>query len=608
MKNNVTAIALVLLAASAHGQQLLQVPANFPTIQAAIGSASPGDTIQVAAGTYFENIDFLGKEIQLIGAGIGQTILDGGQNGSVISMTGGEGPGTLVQDLTIQNGTGTSISAISGPIIMGGGVFLKSFFNSSTGQGLTQPTFRRCRIAGNFAEFGSGVALWNGVSLFEDCVFENNSGGVAAGSVFNGQNYVFLRCRFLGNTADSTPALSIGFGGGLGGVFVVDRCFFGQNVATGNPSTSLPGVGGAVGLDSGDMSFLQCIFEGNTANQGGALAAFNGCAGHKRFENCLFLGNVALQDGGVLAVTSTITGTIDFVNCTMADNLALSQGNLLRTLGGWSSAGVDFVNSIIRGGTPGVSMVSVAQNNLTLTPTFKHCDIEGGWTGPGFGNFDADPLFEDAMNGDYRIRPDSPCVDTGLTLTGANAVVEDFDGDPRPLFGGVDIGYDECGDFVLDPAVAGTVGLAATGSAIDVLSVNGSSGGALRRVDLALFQPIQFGVALPPGHPGGADFVLYGLLGAPSYASVASLPFGLPTMVVPPCDLFPTFQPLLFTLASSVTGLGCQPAFAAPGGAPWTSGPLAGLPFPVTFGLQGLIVEDAQGAVAATNALRVSVE
>ncbi|HGY90092.1 MAG TPA: hypothetical protein ENK43_02850 [Planctomycetes bacterium] len=199
-------------------------------------------------------------------------------------------------------------------------------------------------------------------------------------------------------------------------------------------------------------------------------------------------------------------------------------------------------------------------------------------------------------------------MDAGLTLTGTNAVVDDFEGDPRPLFGGVDVGYDECGDFVLDPAAAGTVGLAATGSATDVLSVNGSSGGTLRRVDLALNQPIQFDVALPPGHPGGADFVLYGLLGAPSYASVTSLPFGLPAMVVPPCDLFPTFQPLVFTLASSVTGLACQPAFTAPGGAPWTSGPLLGLPFPVTFGLQGLIVEDAQGTVAATNALRVRVQ
>ena len=492
-------------------------------------------------------------------------------------------------------------------MIMGGGVFLKSFFNPTTGQGLTQPTFRRCCFTGNTApDGGSAALLWNGVCLFEDCRFEYNADSTAVYTIFPGNSYVFRRCHFEGNIAPRAPALSLGLSG-TGGHFLAEECRFTLNICT-NAASALPAWGGAVGLDGGDMVFRGCVFDGNTSDCGGALATIGFSTGQKRFENCLFVDNVALQDGGVLALTSTITGTIEFVNCTMADNLAGVQGNLLRSLGGWTSAAIDFTNTIVRGGTPGVSMVSVAQNSLALTPTFKHCDIQGGWTGPGYGNFDLPPLFEDATNGDYRIRPDSPCVDAGLTLTGTNAIVDDFEADPRPLFGGVDVGYDECGDFVLDLAAAGTVGLAATGSATDVLTVNGSTGGALRRVDLALNQPIQLDVALPPGHPGGADFVLYGLLGAPSYASVTSLPFGLPSMVVPPCDLFPTYQPLLFTLASSLTGLGCQPAFTAPGGAPWTSGPLAGLPFPVAFGLQGLIVEDAQGTVAATNALRVRVQ
>ena len=118
-------LLILVLAGSALSQQTIQVPANQPTIQGAIIAAQPGDTIVVAPGLYVENIDFLGKEIQLIGAGIGQTILDGGQNGTVVTMTGGEGPNTLVQDLTIQNGTGTVVPTVGAPITMGGGVFLK---------------------------------------------------------------------------------------------------------------------------------------------------------------------------------------------------------------------------------------------------------------------------------------------------------------------------------------------------------------------------------------------------------------------------------------------------------------------------------------------------
>ena len=46
----------------------LHVPATYGTIQAAITASVDGDTILVAAGTYFENDIYLeGKEIVLIG-------------------------------------------------------------------------------------------------------------------------------------------------------------------------------------------------------------------------------------------------------------------------------------------------------------------------------------------------------------------------------------------------------------------------------------------------------------------------------------------------------------------------------------------------------------
>jgi len=62
------------------------VPDDYPTIQEAINAASPGDTIYVYNGTYYENV-VVGKSIQLIGEDPAATIIDGSGTGYVIDVT-----------------------------------------------------------------------------------------------------------------------------------------------------------------------------------------------------------------------------------------------------------------------------------------------------------------------------------------------------------------------------------------------------------------------------------------------------------------------------------------------------------------------------------------
>ncbi len=262
-----------------------------------------------------------------------------------------------------------------------------------------------------------------------------------------------------------------------------------------------------------------------------------------------------------------------------------------------------FENCILRRVSPTAQPIGLSYPSSSVVVT--HCDIAGGWTGTGLGNFDLPPLFENSGSGDYRLRPGSPCVDAGM-MPSDPTLVTDFEGDPRPLYGGYDVGYDECGDFALAPAAAGTVGLSATGQTVDILFVNGSTGGVDRHVDVIPGQPMTLSISLPVTHPPGADFVLYGYLGIADYKTVTSLPPGLPSMVFPPCDLFAAMShPELFTLAGSVTGLSCPPAFFAPGGAPWSSGAIMPGVSGVTFGIQALIVEDLVGTIAASNAVEV---
>ena len=51
---------------------------------------------------------------------------------------------------------------------------------------------------------------------------------------------------------------------------------------------------------------------------------------------------------------------------------------------------------------------------------------------PGDGNMDEDPRFVNGPAGDFRLLPDSPCIDRG---SGAGAGVEDLEGRPRVLDG-----------------------------------------------------------------------------------------------------------------------------------------------------------------------------
>jgi len=80
--------------------RIIRVPEDYPTIQAGINAASPGDIVQVAAGNYYEHI-VVNKSITLKGDNL-KTIIDGQKKPPVIvNITASN---VRIEGFTIKNG------------------------------------------------------------------------------------------------------------------------------------------------------------------------------------------------------------------------------------------------------------------------------------------------------------------------------------------------------------------------------------------------------------------------------------------------------------------------------------------------------------------------
>ncbi len=143
---------------------------------------------------------------------------------------------------------------------------------------------------------------------------------------------------------------------------------------------------------------------------------------------------------------------------------------------------------------------------------------------------------------------------------------------------------------------------AAGNAGANILTINGSSGGKPRRVDVALSQTLTFSVAPTPNHTG-VPFLGFGAAGVPGPADVYGVFPQIGTLCFTPSVLAPT-QPNLFLFADSFSP--SNPAAVIPGAtpAPWSFTVPGGIPFPLQAALQ-FVVHD--GAFRVSNAVLLDV-
>jgi parallel beta-helix repeat protein len=206
------------------------------TIQTAVNSIITGGTVMVASGTYNEHLT-ISKNLNLIGAGQGQTFIDGTHNGIVINI-----PGSFtvnITGVTIRNGNSTSD---------GGGIYNRGTL-----------TITSSTLSGNTAN-GFGGAIYNNmgtVNLISSILTGNSVAATyGGGAIYNMGTVTITNSTLSGNTASVGGAISNPSAGKIINII--------NSTLSGNTAT----IGGAI-YNLGTLTISESILSGNTASSNG---------------------------------------------------------------------------------------------------------------------------------------------------------------------------------------------------------------------------------------------------------------------------------------------------------------------------------------------------
>ena len=298
------ASAATLLAICADAADI-RVPQDFPTIQAAVDAANPGDRVLVAPGTYAP-FTFHAKHVTVESTG-GETVttIDAtGMSASAVSFEAGTGFDTVLRGFRVLTGFGTPVP---GGAVVGGGCSLLGDFDTGvpacgtiedcafigatggcwSGGGIyASPgniAVRRCSFDGiSTIHFGGAITLFviSGVavpdsggceSVIEDCRIANtssyNDGGIWVATSDRVQapaKVRIARTEFLSNQAGYAAGAILLWSPYAGASQLdadIDSCRFAGNGAPGANSIGcgLPGQGG--GSFIRNLSVQKSLFE-----------------------------------------------------------------------------------------------------------------------------------------------------------------------------------------------------------------------------------------------------------------------------------------------------------------------------------------------------------
>jgi len=259
---------------------ILNVPAQFSSIQTAIDYAWDGDTVLVDTGRYYENINFNGKNITVASLFfttqdtfyITQTIINGDSVSHVVTFNSNEDSTAVLCGFIITNGYAED----------GGGIYCYC----------SSPTLGNVIITGNnSADDGGGIYCYYSSPSLENVTITNNT-ALGTGS-YNGGGGIYC--------SNSSPSL--------------------DNVIISGNSAYKRGGGMLCYWDS-SPSLENVTITDNSAHHGGGIYCISSSPS---LENVTIISNSAFDGGGIYYSGSS---SLSLENVTITDNSAGLGGGI----------------------------------------------------------------------------------------------------------------------------------------------------------------------------------------------------------------------------------------------------------------------------------------
>ncbi|MEO0650674.1 MAG: hypothetical protein AAFZ65_08350, partial [Planctomycetota bacterium] len=264
-------LLLGALAPLGAAQTTIHVPGDAPTIRDGLALAQDGDTVLVAPGTYAEGeLIFGGKAITLKSSGGPETtILDGQFSSRLLRFWDGEGPDSVVEGFTFQNGRAPDSTSDAFDQLDGGAIVM--LIDES-------PTIRECIFLGNRGGRGRSVSKADDGDPADgagddggnaDNGFQGGRGGRGGAIYVHDGQPTIERCIFFdnrGGQGGTGGAGGDGAAGGPSGLFTGpgDGGDGGDGGVGGDG-----GQGGAIGIEFGSLAVVNCLFVENRSGGGG---------------------------------------------------------------------------------------------------------------------------------------------------------------------------------------------------------------------------------------------------------------------------------------------------------------------------------------------------